>query len=408
MEFENHRPQPDTRRVLLVEDSDSDAQLYTTMVQELQADTVANPTTTPVEVDRVAALDPGMSELIEGGTEYDVVLLDLNLPDATGLETLERVIETDPTAAIVVLTGVGDRQLGEKAVDKGAQDFLIKDHVTPRVLDKAISYAQTRKAQTKQIERQRNTLTVLNWLLRHEIRNDASIIQGWASTLEADSPKEERSLARMNNASDHILTITKSAGELISTLKQERTELSPIELTSVLDAEMARLREDYDSVSLSLTEEVPEEVSVRANQFLGTVLANVLRNAAEHNDTDSPSVEVTVQTPTTGDIEAAADTDALTTDTDATAATTDTVTTIDGGADEYVWVTVRDDGPGIPNKIKQNITEIHRSGDTPSDIDGTHTGIYMIIQFMNQYDGEVRIKENSPRGAIVKLGFVPA
>jgi hypothetical protein len=75
---------PTERRVLLVEDSDSDAQLYATMVQELQADTVNNPTVTPTDVDRVSSLDAGLSHLTGTKTTYDVVLLDLNLPDSAG------------------------------------------------------------------------------------------------------------------------------------------------------------------------------------------------------------------------------------------------------------------------------------------------------------------------------------
>jgi sensor histidine kinase regulating citrate/malate metabolism len=43
-----------------------------------------------------------------------------------------------------------------------------------------------------------------------------------------------------------------------------------------------------------------------------------------------------------------------------------------------------------------------------SDADGTGIGLYLVKQFMNQYDGVVRIKDNTPRGAVVKLGFVPA
>ena len=142
---------PNTRHVLLVEDNDSTAQLYTAMLQELQTDTADNPTTTPTEVKRVPALTPGLAELTDRQQTYDAVLLDLNLPDASGLEAVDRVVDADSDVAIVVLTSVGDQQLGAEAVDKGAQDFLIKDHVTPRVLAKTVTYAQTRKAQTKQI-----------------------------------------------------------------------------------------------------------------------------------------------------------------------------------------------------------------------------------------------------------------
>ena len=376
---------PSTRRVLLVEDNDSDAQLYAAMLQELQADTVDNPTATPTEVERVKSLEPGLAELTDREQTYDAVLLDLNLPDSTGLETVDRVVDADSDVAIVVLTSVGDQQLGTEAVDKGAQDFLIKDHVTPRVLAKTVTYAQTRKAQTKQIERQRNELSVLNWLIRHEIRNDASIILGWASALEADSPSEQRSLDRIEDASNHIVTLTESVGELISTLEDERTELDAVRLGAVLDAEVTHLRENYESASVSLTGDA-SDASVKANQFLGTVLRNVLLNAVDHNDTNTPSIEIDVHHSTAGD------TDAET-------------TTVEGGAEqEYVWVDIADNGPGIPAETKASVTEKAYSGDA----DGTGIGLYLVNKFMQQYEGEIRIEDNLPRGTVVRLGFVPA
>ncbi len=376
---------PSARRVLLVEDNDSDAQLYAAMLQELQADTVDNPTATPTKVERVTALEPGLAELTDRGQTYDAVLLDLNLPDSTGLETVDRVVDADSDVAIVVLTSVGDQQLGTEAVDKGAQDFLIKDHVTPRVLAKTVTYAQTRKAQTKQIERQRNELSVLNWLIRHEIRNDASIILGWASALEADSPSEQRSLDRIEDASNHIVTLTESVGELISTLEDERTELDAVRLGAVLDAEVTHFRENYESASVSFTGDA-SDVSVKANQFLGTALRNVLLNAVDHNDADTPSIEIDVHLP------AAGDTDAET-------------TTIEGDTEqEYVWVDIADNGPGIPAETKASVMEKAYSGDA----DGTGIGLYLVNKFMQQYEGEIRIEDNSPRGTVVRLGFVPA
>jgi DNA-binding response OmpR family regulator len=181
----------------LIKDNDSDARLYAAMLQELQADTVDNPTATPTDIERVAALEPGLAELTDREQTYDAVLLDLNLPDSTGLETVDRVVDADSDVAIVVLTSVGDQRLGTEAVDKGAQDFLIKDHVTPRVLAK----------------------------------------------------------------------------------------LDAVRLGVVLDAEVTRFRENYESVSVSFTGDV-SDVSVKANQFLGTVLRNVLLNAVDHNDND--------------------------------------------------------------------------------------------------------------------------
>jgi len=181
------------------------------------------------------------------------------------------------------------------------------------------------------------------------------------------------------------VTLTESVGELISTLEDERTELDAVRLGAVLDAEVTHIRENYESASVSFTGDA-SDVSVKANQFLGTVLRNVLLNAVDHNDTDTPSIEIDVHPP------AAGDTDAET-------------TTIEGDAEqEYVWVDIADNGPGIPAETKASVTEKAYSGDA----DGTGIGLYLVNKFMQQYEGEIRIEDNSPRGTVVRLGFVPA
>ncbi|MGO1049638.1 PP2C family protein-serine/threonine phosphatase [Crossiella sp. CA198] len=73
------------------------------------------------------------------------VLLDLNLPDAEGLQALHTVLERVPGAAILVLTGHSDEQRGVRAVAAGAQDYLVKGQVDGGLLAKAIRFSVERK-----------------------------------------------------------------------------------------------------------------------------------------------------------------------------------------------------------------------------------------------------------------------
>ncbi len=75
----------------------------------------------------------------------DLVLLDLDLPDASGLATIDRVHQTAPTLPIVVLTGLEDERLELEALQAGAQDILSKDHPDGRLYSRAIRYAVERK-----------------------------------------------------------------------------------------------------------------------------------------------------------------------------------------------------------------------------------------------------------------------
>ena len=370
--------------VLLVEDSDSDAQLFSTMVQEIQASASGSPMQMSVEVDRVASLEAGVDRLSAADHAFDVVLLDLNLPDSTELATLDRVLEADSDVAIVVLTGVGTHELGRQAVDRGAQDFLIKDNVTPRVLTKAVAYAETRKAQTQEIQRQRDELSVLNWLVRHEFRNNASVILGWADQLVGDSPQERRAIDRMTGAAEDIVRLAKSVGDLVSTQDTDRSELDEVQLQDVVEAEVDQLRERADEVSISPPEQADDPPLVLANQFLGTVIRNVLRNALEHNDTEVPTIDLRLRGPAPP--------------------TGETPLSAAERSSEYLWLEISDDGPGFSESTREHLLDEA----SPERPDGTGIGLFLVGRFMTQYGGAIEIDDNDPRGATMRLGFVPA
>jgi two-component system, cell cycle sensor histidine kinase and response regulator CckA len=84
---------------------------------------------------------------------FDVVMLDLSLPDADGLETLLRTHAQAPSVPIVVLTGLDDEGLAIRAVREGAQDYLVKGQVTGQLLVRAMRYATERKRAVEALQR---------------------------------------------------------------------------------------------------------------------------------------------------------------------------------------------------------------------------------------------------------------
>ncbi len=136
-------------KVLLIEDNSGDARLIRGMLSD-----VDNVTFDMRCTDR---LSTGLEFL---AAEYiEVVLLDLGLPDSSGLDTFARVHGRAPDVPIVMLTGLDDATLAIKGVQAGAQDYLVKSHVDSDSLTRSIYYAIARKKAEKQIEH-------LNSLLR--------------------------------------------------------------------------------------------------------------------------------------------------------------------------------------------------------------------------------------------------
>jgi serine phosphatase RsbU (regulator of sigma subunit) len=126
-------PDNETLTLLLIEDDAGDAFL----VEELLGE--AN---NPPKIIWVRSLAESRVRLTE---DVHCVLVDLSLPDASGLEALEQVLLLAPHAAVLVLTGLNDTHVGAAAVAAGAQDFLVKQDVEARLLARAIRYSIERK-----------------------------------------------------------------------------------------------------------------------------------------------------------------------------------------------------------------------------------------------------------------------
>ncbi len=121
--------------VLLVEDNPGDARL----IKEFLSDAGG----TAFEIEVAQKLSHGLGALSE--KKFDVILLDLSLPDSSGLETVAKALSYAQQTAIIVLTGLDDEKLAVDAVRKGAQDYLVKGQIDTDLLSRAIRYAIERK-----------------------------------------------------------------------------------------------------------------------------------------------------------------------------------------------------------------------------------------------------------------------
>jgi diguanylate cyclase (GGDEF)-like protein len=114
-----------------------------------------------------------------GEARFDAVLLDLNLPDAAGLDSVGHLNAVAPEVPIIVLTGTSDQELAVSAVQAGAQDFLVKGKTDAELLARSIRYALQRKSYEKHIRHlaDHDTLTQLphSRLLRDRLRQAVAL-----------------------------------------------------------------------------------------------------------------------------------------------------------------------------------------------------------------------------------------
>lgn len=118
-------------RALLIEDNPGDARLIELALAEARSASFA--------LEHAGRLSDGLERLANGG--LDVLLLDLSLPDSHGIETFERAVAGANGLPIVVLSGLTDMELGERAVTAGAQDYIVKGRLDGETMSRAIVYA---------------------------------------------------------------------------------------------------------------------------------------------------------------------------------------------------------------------------------------------------------------------------
>lgn len=134
----------DLIKVLLVEDDAVDRRLAERLLAKCSQ---------PVEfaVESVRTLSAAVECL--GGGEYDIVLLDLRLPDSSGIETIRKVSEASPHIPIVVLTVLDDREIELLAIKTGVMNYLRKDQMLEGLLIRTILYALEHKRAHEQLKK---------------------------------------------------------------------------------------------------------------------------------------------------------------------------------------------------------------------------------------------------------------
>jgi PAS domain S-box-containing protein/putative nucleotidyltransferase with HDIG domain len=128
--------------VLLVEENPGDASLIKEELCSAHSKTL-------IQLEWANCLSKGLADLI--ANDFQAALVNLNLPDSKGLDTLQRILACAPQLPVIVITGEADEETGMQAVQAGAQDYLIKGQVDGRLMRRVIQYAIQRKQSEMQL-----------------------------------------------------------------------------------------------------------------------------------------------------------------------------------------------------------------------------------------------------------------
>jgi signal transduction histidine kinase len=298
----------DELNILLVEDNEGDERLIRELLREQHL--------IRFNVDLASSLKESESKIPEN--KFDIILLDLGLPDSNGLETLFKFKALFPElATIIILTGLNDTEVGLKAVNSGAQDYIIKGHVDSDKLLKSIIYSyersrlnnelksqiEARKLAEKEILKLNSELEqrildrtaqlkIVNLELEafshsvsHDLRAPLRHINGFAEIL-----KEEYYDQLPEKAKNYLDTISDSAkkmniliDDLIKLSRTNRIELkkSMLKMNQVLDDALSEVQPLLENRKVDINISTLPEVIGDYN-LLRLVWVNLLDNAIKY------------------------------------------------------------------------------------------------------------------------------
>jgi PAS domain S-box-containing protein len=203
-------------------------------------------------------------------------------------------------------------------------------------------------------------ISVINRVLRHNVRNELTTIKGYAEMLAADLDDDDALKAsRIIDAGDRLLNLSESARR-IESHRELSPDLKPLDIAPVLRDSVARLKDEYPTASVTM--ELPETAVAKTAPQIKTALWELLDNAARHTGAE-PTIGVEVST-----------------------------------TDEQVLVRIRDNGPGLPDLEQQVLT----TGEEDPLAHGRGLGLFLTHWIITNLDGSVSVT-SSDQGTTVEV-----
>jgi len=275
-------------KVLVVEDSALDRRMLESMLLESSDMTSLLKSSDSLE---------GAMQLLVKHT-FDVVILDLNLPDSHGESTLLKLTNKYPSVAVVINTGAYEDELGLDTLSFGAQDFLVKGKYNAYVLHKALQYAVERKrVEHELISAYRKVKEAQSQLIRsekmkvvgglasgvaHEVKNPlATLLYGityLSQTFSEKDPNVDSVLANMKEAISRANDIVTDLLNFASLTSLEKKNVS---LNDVVEKALGLVRHEFSKNHISVIKKIEKflpDVIVDRNR-IEQVLINLILNA---------------------------------------------------------------------------------------------------------------------------------
>jgi two-component sensor histidine kinase len=239
--------------------------------------------------------DIGNSETLKEGIktfkelDYDILLLDLGLPDSDGIETFLKAQAELSDKAIIILTGLSDEEQGTMAVSKGAQDYLIKGQIDPNLLSKSIRYSLERKKAEKEIKASLKQKELLLREIHHRVKNNLQIISSLLN-LQSTHITDEKILDHFKDTQNRIKSIS-----LVHEKLYQSEYITQIDILNYIQRLVDDLVRNYGRQDIKISLDV-ESIPVDTDTAIpcGLIINELVSNSLKHAFPGNKSGEIRI------------------------------------------------------------------------------------------------------------------
>lgn len=363
-------------KILLVEDNPGDAFLIQEMLEDIPD--------YDFTITKTETLKDTLVKLRE--TEFDIVLLDLGLPDSQGLDALESVLDLQINFPVVVITGLNDGKTGQRAMEMGAQSYMVKGEFSSHSIAQTILYSIERSKILKKLKDSEKELKKKNDLLEesnsaknmlisiisHDMRGPLTSIQGLLEIINSEFDNlDNESKKKYLKAILTSATTTKNLMESLlewAHIQSNRRKVEPenIKIRHLIEDGTTPLKQMALEKEIKLAINISDEAEVYVDKrMITTAIRNLVSNALKF-------------TPRNGKVQVSA-------------------ANLKNG--ELV-IAVEDNGVGMKKEIHQKLFNFGKTTSTygTENEPGSGFGLILVKEFIEKNNGELKLESEEGEG----------
>jgi signal transduction histidine kinase len=354
--------------ILIIEDNQGDFILVKEYLRDSELD---------YRLDWAKDLKSGIESL--KNKRFDVVLLDIGLPDSTGINTVGKVLVHCEDTAMIVITGNTDQQRGITAMKFGAQDYIVKENLSDQLLERTIRYSLERKKNEKILVQKNQELKEANAekdrffsIIAHDLRSPFNAILGYLDLLNEEydnytEPERRKFISSVlksaNNTFSFIENLLEWSRSQRGHIKYEPVEIS---IQAIIDQVKTVLSGSAEKKKIEIISAVSDNSIAFADyNMIYTVMRNLISNAIKFSYAGG------------------------------------NVFISDSGNDDSVYISIKDKGTGMSQQVVEKLFKIdekvQESGTAKEK--GTGLGLILCKEFIERNKGTIRVKSEEGKGS---------